>query len=283
MAQTKEKKRGKGKGKQHKGGWLTAEQCDRHTLYEKSVQEPEAECDLIEQVWREQRDRACRSIREDFCGTAAVCIEWLRRRDDHTAIGVDLDEGVLAWSRKRIPRRLKPEQRERLNLIRDNVMTVETERVDSVLAMNFSYYLFKKRDDLLAYFKRAHAALVDDGLFLLDAYGGSESFTELEEDRDLDGFTYVWDQHSYNPITGEAVNFIHFTFPDGTEIRNAFEYHWRLWTLPEIQELLIEAGFSDAKVYWEGTDENDEGNGEWTVSTRGEACPGWIAYIVGIK
>lgn len=286
MAQTKDKKRGKGKGKgkQHKGGWLTAEQCDRHLLYEQSVQEPEAECDLIAQVWKEQRGRVCRSIREDFCGTAAVCVEWLRRGEDHVAIGVDLDEGVLAWGRKRLPRRLKPEQRERLDLVRANVLTVETEPVDSVLAMNFSYYLFKTRDELRGYFERVHAALKDDGLFMLDAYGGSESFTELEEERDLDGFTYVWDQHSYNPITGEAVNFIHFTFPDGTEIREAFEYHWRLWTLPEIRELLIEAGFSDAKVYWEGTDdETDEGNGEWEVSVRGEACPGWIAYVVGIK
>ena len=41
--------------------------------------------------------------------------------------------------------------------------------------------------------------LTEDGLFILDAYGGSDSFPEMEEDRDLDGFTYVWDQNHYNP------------------------------------------------------------------------------------
>ena len=64
----------------------------------------------------------------------------------------------------------------------------------------------------------------------------------------------------------------------------AFSYEWRLWTLPEVQEILREAGFEDVVVYWEGTDEeNDEGNGEWAIATVGEACPGWIAYIVAKK
>lgn len=264
--------------------WRTAKSSDRHELYELSVQEPEAECDLIDQVWREQRGRRCLSIREDFCGTATVCMEWVKRRRDHVAVGVDLDAEVLKWGTDRIPRRLNREQAGRVTLVRDNVLTVETEKVDSVLAMNFSYYLFKTRSELREYFTRAHAALKDDGLFLIDAYGGSDSFLEMEEDRELDGFTYIWDQHTYNPITGHAVNFIHFTFPDGSEMRSAFRYEWRLWTLPEVRELLIEAGFRDIAVYWEGTDEEtEEGDGEWSVSTEGEACPGWIAYLVGIK
>ena len=106
----------------------------------------------------------------------------------------------------------------------------------------------------------------------------------MTEDRDLDGFTYTWDQNFFDPITGDVVNHIHFKFPDGTKIKKAFTYEWRLWTLPEIQELLLEAGFKDTVVYWEGTDdETGEGDGEWAVSKRGEACEGWVAYIVGIK
>ena len=154
---------------------------------------------------------------------------------------------------------------------------------DSVLAMNFSYYIFKTREGLLQYFKRARSGLVSDGMLVLDAYGGSDSFVEMEERRKVDGFTYVWDQHSYNPITGDVVNYIHYEFPDGSRMSKAFAYEWRLWTLPELQELLYEAGFSKVTVYWEGTDKDGEGNDEFTATTVGEACPGWIAYLVAEK
>lgn len=282
--ETDEKKntpsRGKGKNKK----WRTAATADIHELYERSVQEPEAECDLIDQVWTELRGRKCASIREDFCGTAAVAMDWVKRRKRNTAVGVDLNREVLEWARQRLPRRLNKEQRSRIELIEGNVLSTETEPVDSVLAMNFSYSLFDTRPTLRQYFERAYHAIKDDGLFLLDAYGGSESFEEMEEERDLDGFTYIWDQHEYNPITGKAVNYIHFTFPDGTELRKAFRYEWRLWTLPEIQELLAEAGFRRVVVYWEGTDEETgEGDGNWAITTRGEACPGWVAYLVAEK
>ncbi len=120
-------------------------------------------------------------------------------------------------------------------------------------------------------------------MFLIDAYGGSDSFVEMQERRKVSGFTYVWDQHSYNPITGDVVNYIHYEFPDGTRMKKAFAYEWRLWTLPEIQEVLYEAGFSKVTVYWEGTDEDGEGNDEFDPSTVGEACPGWIAYLAAEK
>lgn len=280
----RQKKQAKREEKARKKGWRTASTADRHELYELSVQDAEAEVDLIDQAWKERRGRLASTIREDFCGTAIAAMEWVKRRPDNRAIAVDLDDEVLEWGRTRMSERIDERQRQRLTLIRDNVLTVETEPVDSVLAMNFSYYLFKTRAELLAYFKRAHAALKEDGLFLLDAYGGSEAFSEIEEDRHLDGFTYVWDQAVYNPVTGDAVNHIHFLFPDGSKMKKAFTYEWRVWTLPEIRELLIEAGFADVVVYWEGEDEETgEGNGEWSVTTRGEACEGWIAYLVAEK
>ena len=224
MARANKTKSRKGKDKKRKKSKRTAAASDRHELYELSVQEPEAEVDLIEQVWKEQRGRPCRHVREDFCGTAAVCAEWVQRHADNTAIGVDLDRSVLAWSHERLESRLTEEQRRRMTLLEGDVLKVHTDPVDSVLAMNFSYYLLRTREHMRGYFERAHAALVDDGLFLLDAYGGSDAFLELEEERELDGFVYVWDQHSYDPITGEAQNFIHFRFPDGTEMNKAFVY-----------------------------------------------------------
>ncbi|MEM7518834.1 MAG: methyltransferase domain-containing protein [Planctomycetota bacterium] len=279
-ARQKKKDKKKKKDKLKPGG-LTAATSDRHILYEKSVQEPEAECDLVEKVWREQHTRECRVIREDFSGTSQVCMEWVKRDSGNRAIGVDLDRDVLDWARERLTERLNDDQRGRVSLIEGDVLATETERVDSVLAMNFSYYLFRTRDELRDYFRAVLGTLKDDGLFLLDAYGGSDAFSEIEEPRELDGFTYIWEQASYNPIDGSATNYIHFEFPDGTRIDRAFEYIWRLWTLPEIRELLAEAGFSNVAVYWEGTDEDtDEGNGEFDETEVGEACEGWVAYLV---
>ena len=106
----------------------------------------------------------------------------------------------------------------------------------------------------------------------------------MEEKRRVAGFTYIWDQHSYNPITGDALNYIHYRYPDGSEIRKAFTYDWRLWTLPELQELLREAGFAQVTAYWEGTDKKTgQGNDEFTPTVEGDADAGWIAYLVAGK
>jgi hypothetical protein len=266
-----------------KSGWVTAKTADINDLYERSVQCPESEVDLIFQAWRELRGRPPVSIREDFCGTSAVAREWVTRNDSCTAIGVDLDKKTLGWARNKINADLTEQQQERVSLIQDDVVNFSGGCVDCVLAMNFSYYGFKKRCQLLDYFSSVYTSISQDGLFLLDAYGGSDSFLEMDEERDLDGFTYVWDQHLVNPITGEVVNYIHFEFPDGSKIDRAFTYEWRLWALPEIRDVLLEAGFSRVVVYWEGADEDGAGNGVWSIDTRGEACAGWVAYIAAIK
>jgi hypothetical protein len=45
-----------------------------------------------------------------------------------------------------------------------------------------------------------------------------------------------------------------------------------------------EAGFARTTVYWEGTvARTGEGNGVFKPSRRGEACQGWIAYLVAEK
>ncbi|MCA9291726.1 MAG: class I SAM-dependent methyltransferase [Phycisphaerales bacterium] len=270
--------------KKKKAGWRTAATSDRHELYELSVQSVDAECEFIEQVWSERRRRPARLIREDFCGTGAASVEWVRRHKDNRAIGVDLDPEVLAWGKARAATRATEAQLERMTWRKADVTKAKADGVDTVLAMNFSYFIFRTRPELRRYFRAVHKALVADGMFLLDAYGGSESFAEVEEERDLDGFTYIWDQHIYHPVTGYVENHIHFRFPDGTRMDRAFSYHWRLWTLPEIQELLLEAGFRNVTVYWEGTEEDsEEGNGEFEPNETGEACEGWIAYLVAEK
>ena len=133
------------------------------------------------------------------------------------------------------------------------------------------------------YFIRVRDSLKSDGVFFLGAYGGSEAYDTQKEKTKYDGFTYIWHQAKYEPVTGRTVCHIHFKFPDGSRIKKAFSYDWRLWSLPELRELLEEAGFASVRVYWEGEDDDGEGNGEFFEETKGEADPGWIAYLVAEK
>lgn len=259
--------------------WFTAGTADPLRLYELAVQEPQAECDFIDATYRARTRTMPSTLREDFCASHAVCREWVCRRRTNRAWGIDLDGTVLAWGKQRQADLLTPDQRSRIALSCADVLTARREPVDVTVAMNFSYFIFKTRPQLLAYFKAALKGIRRGGMFACDAYGGSGSFVEQVEPRDLDGFTYEWDQSSYNPITGEVVNHIHFSFPDRTRLTRAFTYDWRLWSLPEVQELLVEAGFRDPVVHWEGTAPDGSGDGVFRPSRRGEACEAWIAYI----
>jgi cyclopropane fatty-acyl-phospholipid synthase-like methyltransferase len=260
-----------------------AAKADRHVLYEDSVQCVEAEIDFIDEAFKTLRNRKAWLLREDFCGTANTSCEWVRRRKRNRAIGVDLDQEVQQWGRKHHLAKLG-QRREHVTLLNQDVLQVKTEPVDIVLAMNFSYWIFKQRALLRRYFQSVYDSLAEDGVFFLDAYGGSDAYKEMRERTKYDDFTYTWDQASFDPISGEMMCKIHFSFPDGSRMKNAFTYDWRLWTLPEIREILLEVGFERVTVYWQGDDEDsDEGNGEFEPAERGEADEAWIVYISAEK
>ncbi len=260
-----------------------AAQADPHELYELAVQCAEAEIDFVDATWKALRNRPARLLREDFCGTALVCAEWVARHTRHHAIGVDLDPDVLTWGREHHLNPLPAGARRRIELRNADVLTAKTPPADIILAMNFSYWLFKQRRELKRYFQRVRASLRDDGIFFLDAYGGYDAFREIVEEREIEtptgNFNYIWEQASYNPIDSGLVCHIHFTFADGSRLDRAFSYDWRLWTLAEIRELLIEAGFRKTTVYWQGFDEDGEADGVFTPAETGDADAGWICYL----
>ena len=259
-----------------------ADQADKHVLYEQSVQCVESEIDFVDSTFKRLRGWDATKLREDFCGTTNTSCEWVKRRETNIAYSVDIDSEVLRWAKKHHIANLNKRQAKRINIIKDDVLKAKIKPVDIVLAMNFSYFLFKERNTLKKYFKGVYDGLEKDGIFFLDAFGGYEAFQELKESTKHNGYSYVWDQNHYNPITGDAIMHIHFKFKDGSKLKNAFTYHWRQWTLPEITELLVEAGFK-ATVYWEGEDDEGEGNGIYSPTTEGTADAGWICYIVAEK
>jgi hypothetical protein len=111
----------------------------------------------------------------------------------------------------------------------------------------------------------------------------------MEEERNVDeGFTYVWDQSEYLPGSGQYTCHIHFRFKDGSEMKRAFTYDWRFWTMPEIKDIMIEAGFSSVSSWFEQSDDTDEGegNGIYKRDETGRSCrncAGWVAYVVALK
>jgi cyclopropane fatty-acyl-phospholipid synthase-like methyltransferase len=250
-----------------------------HHLYEQAVQEPDGEVEFVAQVFQERRGRPAVSVREDFCGTALFSATWVQEDPRRTAIGVDLDADTLDWSRKH---RIEPlgAARERVQLICADVREVEAPAVDVVAVFNFSYSLIHERRDLLTYFKRVRSSLSADGLFVLDFHAGPRSQQELFEETDFDGFTYVWEQGEMDAISGRARRAIHFVLDDGREFNDAFAYEFRVWTVPELRDLLDEAGFSHAHVYFEDFDKDGYSLGAPERVEKIAHEDSWIGYLV---
>lgn len=263
-------------------GILNADNADLHWCYEKSVQNPEAEVEFMERVFLGEYGRLANLLREDFCGTALLSCQWVRHRATNTALGVDLDGPTLDWGRRH---NIAPlgDRASAVTLVEDDVRNLVEPKADIVAATNFSWWGFKTRAELKGYFQQARENLKPEGMLLLDCFGGPEAQVPQIEEKDVEGFEYLWDQDQFNPITNEVLNKIHFRFPDGSMMEDAFVYDWRLWTLPETCDLLEESGFRKVVVYWEGADEDGEPNGIFLPDREGDLAPAWVAYIIAFR
>ena len=223
-----------------------AERADRYRLYQLSVQGTDADCDFFEQAYADAFDRKPHRLWEDFAGAFAVCCEWVKRGKKRTAVAVDLDPEPLAWGRKHNRKDLPEKKRERIEVIGGNCLDAALsdgrEPADVVAAQNFSFWIFRTRAEVIAYFRVARSRLGDEGVLVLDMMGGTDcTLEENVDERAVDGagkpigtFTYLWEQVSFNPITHDAVFRIGFRFRDGSSIDEAFRYEWRFWSIPEV-------------------------------------------------
>jgi len=261
-----------------------AQKADRYQLYEESVQNVEFEVNFYKKMFKRTNNREATSLREDFCASAKISVEWVKKSSSAKSYAVDLDKKVLDYAKNISSKNLTIEQKQRLYLIYGDSIKYMSPKVDIVSACNFSYWVFKTRDKLKKYFKNTHKCLNKDGLFILDAFGGYEAHQELEERTKHKNFTYVWDQHAFNPITNDLTCFIHFEFKDKSRINRAFKYDWRLWSLMEIKECLNESGFKSVDFYMQGWDEKKNEETERFYKTKKcDADPGWLAYIIAKK
>jgi hypothetical protein len=262
----------------------------KYHLYERSVQSPKEHIDLVESMANDLRETPARRLREDFCGTFLLSCEWVKRHPANRALGIDLDPEPVHYGRIHHAPKLNPSQKKRLRLVLDDVRTPTPPTSDLIIVGNFSFFIFQERKTLLHYFRSCLKSLAKDGLLILELAGGPGMITKSRERRTLTTrsgkkFLYFWDQKSFDPITRRARYAIHFKFPtaqgkikDG--MKDAFTYDWRLWTIPELRDVLADAGFKQSFVYWETTHKG-EGTGEYARSEKGDNAFSWITYIVG--
>ncbi len=257
-----------------------AARVDRHDLYQRAVQCPDADFDFAEAVFKRRYRRTPQDLREDFSGTSLASCLWVQRGPRRRAWAVDLEPALHDWCKDNNFTCLTQAQRQRVTFVNGDVLRRRRPKVDLVLAQNFSFCAFKTRDVLGRYFCAARAGLRSQGMLVLDMYGGFDSMRPGVDESSIDAFTYHWEQEPLDTISNQIKCHIHFGFDDDSRIERAFSYDWRLWSLVELRELLLEAGFGVVGVYLEGVDEDGAGDGDFRLCQVAPERDNWIAYVV---
>jgi len=275
----------------------------KYDLYELCAQAPDRDVRMLQAI----HGRNPKILGEDFSGGGAIAKRWAVLVPGGKAVAVDMD----------------PEPLERLRgapgvkVICADVRTA-VDPVDLIADLNFSLGEIHTRADLVAYFRHARSRLRTHGVFIADMYGGSDSYftgviTERKKGPDGEKIEYDWEQRHADPLTGRVVNAMHFRVspasgsggkaegggrggekvgstaggkakrPKPIEMRDAFVYKWRLWTIPELREALIEAGFASTQVYPRFAEAIDSDGALYVspVASPDEVGDSFSVYIVG--
>jgi SAM-dependent methyltransferase len=170
---------------------------------------------------------------------------------------------------------------------------------DVISVLNFSIFHFHRRGDLAAYFEHARRSLAADGILVLNAFGGPGALRATIDRRRVEPaattcepapppFEYRWEQRGYDAVANRLDCRIHFVV-DGTDgnsttIEDAFQYDWRVWTLPELTELIRETGFTDAQVWRHTYDPSKGTDGVFLGPVdRIENADTWLAYVIAVR
>ncbi len=254
---------------------------DKYAAYSIAVQSPHHDVRFMRRLYRDLIHREPITMREDFCGTFELCCEWVKLSNENRAIGMDIDPEPLAYGVENYLSALCESEQRRVTIAEQNVLARTTAKADIVCAFNYSYFVFQSRETLLRYFEAVRQSLRPGGILIIDCFGGPMCGKPSIESRKLSGLTYYWEQESFDSISNRARFSIHFKPKGGRKRNRVFSYDWRMWSLAELRDLMLEAGFKDTKVYWEGTGRNGSGSGVFNLRARGEAVERWVAYLVG--
>lgn len=260
-----------------------SEPFDKYEYYQKAVQSPEDDASFVEKAYWCARGKEARIMREDFAAAFALTCAWVEKHPNNVGIAVDIDEEPLEYGAANYLSKLTNEEKSRVSILKENVLKRDLPKADAIAALNFSYMGFKTRKVLKEYFENCIRTLNEDGILILDCFGGGSTQEPNVHETEHDDFSYFWDQDTFNPVTNESQFYIHFKRKGEKKRERVFSYDWRLWGLTELRDLLDEVGFKSTVVYWEGTDEDGDGDGVFTPTETGDECESWVAYIVALK
>ncbi|MDX2016861.1 MAG: class I SAM-dependent methyltransferase [Planctomycetota bacterium] len=247
---------------------------DRYALYEACVTDGPRLARFAEAV----HGKRPRTLAEHFSGTGALARAWAALSPRHRAIAVDSDPEPLARLAE-VPR-----------------VTVEVadvrrsrERADVIAATNFPVGYLHDRRELVAYLKHARARLAPGGVFFCDTYGGRDALSPLTLVRTVKlGMFHVeqsWEQREADARTNLVLDVLHFRVKRGKvvrRLRDAFTYHWRLWSLTELRDAMLDAGFRAVEVH-DRLGGAIDGSGRLHVRPMGDndrLDENWVAYVV---
>jgi len=230
------------------------------------------------------------ALREDFCGTGAVARRWCLEPGSR-AVCVDLDPDALARLRRDGAGVL-----DRIDARREDAITAPVRKddaCDAIFVGNFSIGYIRERAALIEYLRRSCERLAmggagfGGGVFACDTYGGAGAFrlggfTRRHPGRGREVIDYTWVHEEADPREASVVNSISFrVLSDGEvvqELPRAFEYRWRLWSIAELREAMLEAGFASVEVY---KDINvAPGHAPRPVGAAAELGEDWIVMVV---
>ena len=256
----------------------------KYLFYELSVQSPNWQVDYLPQFHTWLTGKTPTLMREDFCGSGKISCEWVKKSKKNHAVGLDIDPEVLNYAEEKNRASLSEEQKKRVKFLKQNVLKPTIQKFDMIGAYNFSFFIFHERKELLRYARAAFLSLKSKGTLFLEVAGGPGFIETHRETKNLNipghgKIQQVWEQHQYDPITAVNDYSIHFKLPNGQWLNDAFTYHWRIWGIRDLREILTEAGFKKTIVLWEHSDGKDE----YLPSENAEHADSWIAYVIGVK
>lgn len=223
-----------GKSSKSKITATLASKADKLELYEGSVQEPRKECRNLEAIYKDLTGTMPRILREDFCSTAMIAMAWLQSPDVlRKSIGVDIDPVMI----KRAEEIRNRDNVSRITLVQASVLDEHTApSADLIAALNYAIFYFHKRGDAVKYLRLSRDRLRQNGCIILDLFGG-ESDVRSGKKRirtNAEGVEYWLEESQRDLLTNTVKLALSFRMRDGSWVKNAFIYDFRVYSIAEV-------------------------------------------------